>query len=122
MVLLPFNPHVRVLGVATVSYGRQIGIDVFLPHSQTGEDVRWHVQSVRSCGSNLRVAPRRRKSQLGHSRIVVRMNQVMRYSWMVRLQQEQLFQDSGGRLPVGMGWVVAIRIVQCECIKSRAFM
>src|SRR5437762_7713705 len=42
---------------------------------------------------------------------------------MVRLQQEQLFQDSGGRLPVGMGWVVvAIRIHQCECIKSRAFM
>src|SRR5579864_8903562 len=78
----------------------------------------WHVQRVRGRGSNLRIAPRCRKSQLSHAGNVVGMNQVVRNSGMLRLNHKQFFKDGGGLLSSRMcGIIIAVGFFQSQGIK-----
>ncbi len=100
MILMTCIAHMRFRCVATGCDGCQVGIDVFLPHAEPGKDVRRHVQGVRCGRSDLSVSPRGWKPEFRHSRHVVRMNQIVRDTRMIRLNQEQFFQDGGRLLPL----------------------
>src|ERR1700733_12322287 len=58
---------------------------------------------MRGCGSDLRIAPRRRQAKLRQLRLVVAVNQIMRYAGMIGLGSEKLFQNCRGLLAVGEG-------------------
>src|SRR5216117_1826592 len=77
--------------------GSLVGSDGFVPHPETSEDVRRHVQRVRYPWRNRIISPGRSQSTLGQRGIIVAMDQVMNYAGMVRVLFPQLFQD-GGRL------------------------
>ena len=65
--------------------GRAVRIDRFLPHTETGEDVRGHVQGMRHVGRNLGVADRRVETGLSQLGRIVAMDQVMHNAGVVRL-------------------------------------
>src|SRR5262249_18315070 len=65
----------------------------FIPHPQTRENVRWHVQRVRYPGRDGSVPLCRSESALGERRIIVTMDQVMNDPGMVWVFFPQLFQD-----------------------------
>jgi hypothetical protein len=71
-----------------------------------GENMRRHVQGVRSRGSDLRVTASGGQSELRQLRLVVGVNQIMRDAGMVGLDGKQLLQNGGGLLAIGKSRVV----------------
>ena len=96
--LMSLAPHVHSRSLARGRDRSEVRTDIVWPQSYPGKNVRRHVQRMRSHGSNLRVAPRRRKSQLRQLRLVVGMDQVVRHSGMVWLDGKQFLQNRCGLL------------------------
>ncbi|HEV3082334.1 MAG TPA: hypothetical protein VGY66_21295, partial [Gemmataceae bacterium] len=64
MELVAFTAHVHSGGFAGGGDGGEIRVDVILPEADAGEDVRRHMQSMRSGGGNLRVTAGGGQSEL----------------------------------------------------------
>jgi len=69
--------------------------DRFIPHTQTREDVRRHVQRMRYPWRDGIITLRGGQSTLSERRVVVTMNQVMNDTGMVCILFPQLFEGSG---------------------------
>src|SRR5205085_8319607 len=69
--------------------------DRFIPHPQTCEDVRRHVQRVRHPWRNRSITLRGGESALGQRRIVVAVDQVMNETRMIWVLFPKLFEDGG---------------------------
>src|SRR5215475_15491298 len=84
-LLIPCALHAIPRGV---SLRRRLGVEVrsngFLPQSQSREDVRGHVPRMRGGGRDLRIAAGGGKRKIRERRIVVTVNQIVRYAGMLR--------------------------------------
>src|SRR5262245_54732714 len=85
--------------------GASIRLDRLLPQSLSGEDVRGHMQSMRSRGCDAGVTARRGQPLCSNGWKIVAMDQVMRYAGMIRLLGEYLFQDFRSLQLVGIALV-----------------
>jgi hypothetical protein len=83
-----------------------VGGDRFLPIADAREDMRRHMQRVRSPRRDLRVAGGRAQPFIGDGRIVVGVDQVVRDARMVGLALEYLLQDGRRLKLVGIGLVI----------------
>src|SRR5262245_49250007 len=82
--------------VGARSIGRSsIRSDRFIPHPQTREDVRRHVQRVRYPWRDRGITLRGGQSALGKCRIIVAMDQVMNDARMIWVLFPKLFEDGG---------------------------
>ena len=106
MKLVTFTAHVHGGGFPRGRDGGEVGVDVVLPQPDAGEDVRRHVQGVRSRGRDLRVAAGSRQAQLGQLRLVVGMNQIVGHTGMVGLSGEEFLQNRRGSLAIRESRVV----------------
>src|SRR5580692_3362709 len=72
---------------------------------------------------NLSVTARGGKAEFREPRLVIAMNEVVRDAGMVRFDSEEFFQDRGGLLAVGEGFVV-VRFggEQGERVENRRFV
>ena len=101
--------------VGARSFGRSlIRSDGFVPHAQTREDVRWHVQRMRHPRRNRIISSGRGQSTLGEMGIIVAMDQVMNHAGMVWVLFPQLFQDGSCLQLFRQTGVAGCRITDCQ--------
>src|SRR5437899_2107305 len=93
--------------------GRAIRSDGFIPHSETSEDVRWHVQSVRYPWRERAITLGRGQSAFGERRVVVAMDEIMNNAGMVRVLLPQLFQDGRRFELLGQSCVIGRGVTNC---------
>ncbi len=106
MKLVAFAAHVHGSGFASGGDGGEVGVDVVLPEADAGEDVRWHVQGVGSCGRDLRIAAGCGQAELRELRLVVGMDQVMGHAGMLGLSGEEFLQNRRSLLAIGEGFII----------------
>ena len=86
-----------------------IPLDGIVPHSQTREDVTHHVQGMGRLGGDVAVVPCGRQSALGKSREVVRVNDIVMGTGMIRIGFQDAFGNRAGRVLDRIALVVGIR-------------
>src|SRR6516165_4609470 len=74
----------------------QVGRSRFVPVAQSRKNVRRHVESMGHRRGCLGICPSRFETQWCVLRIVVRVNQIVQDSWMVRLARIHLFEQFCG--------------------------
>ena len=72
----------------------RVGFDRLLPVTDACEDVRWHVQCMRSIRRNLGIAARRVDASLRNRRIIVKVDQVVNHAGMLRLAKIDLLENA----------------------------
>src|SRR5881394_4573698 len=80
-----------------------------------------HVECMRGRRCKLRILARGREPFLRHVRPVVGVDEVVRYSWMIRFLSEQLLQDCRSFQPIRVCAAV-IGGKQAQCIKGSCLM
>src|ERR1700733_3861614 len=78
------------------------------------------MQSVRCCGSYLRITAGGGKAKLGHSGDIVAVNQVVGYSGIVRFFNEKFFEDGGSFLSIGV--IIVVGVDEGPCIEGLRFV
>ena len=121
--LMSCTAHVHRGRLARGGDRSKVGVNVVLPQTNAGENVRRHVQGVRSRRRNLRVSSRGGNAELRQLRLVVAVDQVVCNSWMIGLSSEQFFQH-GGCLPAFGERCVLVRVggEQGQRIERRGFV
>ena len=104
----------RVVVVRLNLERREIRPNGVLPKADHRVDVRGHVTGVRDGRSDLGVAPGRRDALVGEGREVVRVNQVVRDTRVLRVLRVQPFEDPGRLQLAGICHVV-LRRSSLEC-------
>ncbi len=123
MELVAFAAHAHGRHFARRGNRGEVGIDVVLPQADAGEDVRWHMQRVRSGGRDLRITARGGNAELRQLRLVVAVDQVMRDSGMIGLGGEKFFENGGRLLAIGERRVmVRLRGKQRERVEDSGFV
>jgi hypothetical protein len=99
------QPIVRFLAVLCQVGCLRVGRKGLPPIANARENVRGHVLRVRCCLGNLGVAQGRIETFLRERRIVVRVNQVMRYAWVLRAALRDRLQNCRGLELAGVGFI-----------------
>ena len=81
---MAFATHVHGSGFASGGDRSKIRVDIVLPQANAGENVRRHVEGMRSGGRNLGVAAGGGQAEVGELRLVVAVDQIVRDTGMIR--------------------------------------
>src|SRR3982075_3135380 len=82
-----------------------VGLDRFLPMADARVDVRWHVLRMRGGRRHLGVAVGSIETLRGGLRIVIEVDQVVRYARMLRETPRDRFEDRRALCLLGIGLV-----------------
>ena len=77
----------------------------FSPIADTREDMRGHMLCVGGVGSDFGVQPRCVEPLLGNRRVVVKMDEIVRDTGMLRLTSKNRFEDRRAFKLIGVGLV-----------------
>ena len=115
--------HLHFAGLLGGGDRSQVGLDVFLPQTEPGEDVRGHVHRVRRCRRDQRITTRGGECERGELGRIATVDQVMGSSRVVGLFVKELLQNRDRLLLIGE-CIVAGRSCsqQRECIESGCFV
>ncbi len=76
-----------------------------LPHAESREDMRGHMQRMGSGRRDFRVRARRTETLRGHFLVVARMDQIMGDSGVVGVCAEERVENLGGAFLLHVGFV-----------------
>src|SRR5215472_984164 len=76
--------------------GREIGLNVILPQTEPGKNVRRHVQRMCRRWRYARIKTSGRQPFVRELRFIASMNKIVRYPGMVRFYFEQIVQNGNG--------------------------